>query len=274
MRPAPVSRLYASFVLATALVALIAPTASSQTSLAPQSPSGQSVTPVFEGWYRNADGTYSISFGYLNRNGTEQMQVPIGDGNFIAPGAANQGQPSAFAARRQWGVFAVVVPADFGTKSVVWTLKDRGQTFAIPGSLKPDWEIDAIQGEASTDNTPPMLRFSSTGPEGRGPRGVTVGPLLATVGKAIELTVDAVDDGKTKAPVDLTWFAHQGPGDVKFGTVTNRLTPTGGTGRTTATFARAGEYVIRVRANDSNVMTAGHAQCCWTNSFVEVVVTP
>lgn len=271
LRPAPTSLRLAAFVLATVF---LAPTASSQTSLAPQSPSGQSVTPVFEGWYRNADGTYSISFGYLNRNGAEQMQVPIGDGNFIAPGLPNQGQPTAFAARRQWGVFAVVVPADFGTKSVVWTLKDRGQTFAIPGSLKPDWEIDAIQGEASTDNTPPMLRFSSTGPEGRGPRGVTVGPLRATVGKAIELTVDAVDDGKTKAPVDLTWFAHQGPGDVAFGTVTNRLTPTGGTGRTTATFARAGEYVIRVRANDSNVMTAGHAQCCWTNSFVKVVVTP
>lgn len=271
MRPAPVSLVYAASILVSAIPA---PTVSAQAPLAPQSPSGQSVTPVFEGWYRNADGTYSISFGYLNRNGVERMQVPIGESNFIAPGPANQGQPTMFAARRHWGVFAVVVPADFGSKSVVWTLKDRGQTFAIPGSLKPDWEIDAIQGEASADNTPPMLRFQPSGAEGRGPLGVTVGPLRATAGKPIELTVEVIDDAKTKAPVDLTWFAHQGPGGVAFSPVTNRLTPTGGTGRTGATFAQAGEYLIRIRANDSNVMTAGHAQCCWTNSFVKVVVTP
>lgn len=271
MRPAQLVLLVASYVVASVFVA---PAAVSQSSLAPVSPSGQSVTPVFEGWYRNADGTYSLSFGYFNRNAAEQMVVAIGDSNFIAPGAPNQGQPTSFSSRRHWGVFAVVVPADFGSKSVVWTLKNRGQTFAIPGSLKPDWEIDAIQGEASADNTPPALRFSPTGAEGRGPLGVTAGPLRATVGQPMQLTVEAVDDGKTKSPVVLTWFAHQGPGDVTFGTATNRLTPAGGSGRTTATFARAGEYVIRVRANDLNAMTAGHAQCCWTNGFVKVVVTP
>lgn len=271
MRPVRVRLLSALCILATVYVA---PPAVSQASLAPVSPSGQSVTPVYEGWYHNADGTFTLSFGYFNRNGVEQMRVPIGDSNFVAPGPQNQGQPTTFSPRRHWGVFAVVVPADFGTKSIVWTLKDRGQTFAIPGSLKPDWEIDAIQGEAGSNNTPPALRFSANGAQGRGPLGVTVGPLRTTVGKALELTVDVVDDGNTKAPVTLTWFSHQGPKDVAFGSATNRLTPTGGTGRTTATFSEAGEYVIRVLANDLNAMTAGHAQCCWTNGFVKVVVTP
>lgn len=268
-----------------AFVAVLAPRAGqAQLSLSPTSPRGQSVTPAFEGWYRNADGTYSLSFGYYNRNAVERVDVPIGDSNYVTPGAPNQGQPTHFAPRRHWGVFAVVVPADFGTKKVVWTLKDRGQTFAIPGSLNPDWQIDALEGEASYDNTPPSLSFAAGGPEGRGPLGVTVGPLTTTVGKPLALTVMVKDDAKTGAPVagttrtgtpvDLTWFKHQGPGDVTFSAPTNRLTPTGGTGTTMATFGRAGDYVVRVRANDSAVASAGHSQCCWTNSFIKVTVTP
>ncbi len=257
--------------------------AHAQRSLAPMSPSGQTVTPVFEGWYHNRDGTYSISFGYFNRNSSEQVDVPVGDANFIAPGALNQGQPTHFAARRHWGVFAVVVPADFGAKKVVWTLKDRGQTFAIAGSLREEWEIDAIEGEASADNTPPTLSFSGSA-EGQGPLGVTVGPLRIAVGKPLLLSVVVKDDGKTGAtnaagvrvgtPVDLTWFLHQGGGEATFSTATTRLSPTGGTGTTTVTFNRVGDYVVRVRANDTSAESAGHAQCCWTNGFVKVTVTP
>jgi hypothetical protein len=29
---------------------------------------GQDVAPAFEGWGQNPDGTYSMLFGYLNRN--------------------------------------------------------------------------------------------------------------------------------------------------------------------------------------------------------------
>ena len=257
---------------------------SAQRSLSPNSPSGQTVTPVFEGWYRNADGTYSLSFGYFNRNTAERLDVAIGDDNFVSPGPKNQGQPTSFAPRRHWGVFAVVVPADFGSKKVVWTVVDRGQTFAIPGSLHPDWQIDAIEGEASSDNTPPALSFGTGGVEGRGPLGVTSGPLTTSVGKPLALSVTVKDDAKTGAtgangvrigtPVDLTWFKHQGPGDVAFTAATNKLAPTGGTGSTSATFSQPGEYVIRVRANDSAVASAGHSQCCWTNGFIKVTVTP
>ena len=43
-------------------------TGAAQLPLSPVSPRGQTVTPAFEGWYRNHDGTYSLSFGYFNRN--------------------------------------------------------------------------------------------------------------------------------------------------------------------------------------------------------------
>jgi hypothetical protein len=47
-----------------------------------------------------------------------------------------------------------------------------------------------------------------------------------------------------------------------------------GRATTAATFSEPGEYVLRVRANDaSGVAGAGHAQCCWSNGFVKVIVT-
>ena len=47
---------------------------------------GESITPAFEGWYRNADGTFSLSFGYMNRNYAQEIDIPVGPGNRIEPG--------------------------------------------------------------------------------------------------------------------------------------------------------------------------------------------
>jgi hypothetical protein len=255
-----------------------------QLPLASVKSSGQTVTPVFEGWYRNPDGTFSLSFGYFNRNADEVLQIPIGPDNFVEPGNQNQGQPSEFHPRRHWGVFAVKVPADFGLKEVVWTLKSRGRTFAIPGSLQPNWQIDALEGEAGSGNTPPVLKFSDPGPEGGGPFGVTGGPLATTVAAPLSIVVWARDDGrasgsigtagKSAEPVTLTWFKHQGPGKVAFSPPSSKIDAAGGQAATSASFSEAGDYIVRVRANDaSGVANAGHAQCCWTNGFVRITVT-
>ena len=253
--------------------------AGAQLSLAPVTASGQTATPAFEGWYRNADGSYSLSFGYFNRNETEVLAVPIGPDNFIAPGDSNQGQPTHFYPRRHWGVFAVKVPADFGEKRVVWTVKVRGKTYAIPGSLHRDWQIDALEGEAGSDNTPPEVRFEENGPAARGPGGMTV-ERSTSVGAPLKISVVVKDDGKSAGvvrggvPVSLAWFTHQGPSAVAFGTPAVQLTPTGGTASTTAIFSKPGDYIVRVRATDSAVAAAGHSQCCWTNAFVKVKVIP
>ena len=38
--------------------------------------SGQNLQPVFEGWEENADGSFNMVFGYLNRNFEERLNVP------------------------------------------------------------------------------------------------------------------------------------------------------------------------------------------------------
>src|SRR5579863_7328365 len=77
---------------------------------------GQDVAPVFEGWERNADGTFSMVFGYLNRNYEEELDIPVGPANNIeanAGASGDRGQPTHFYPRRQRFVFRVVVPADW-----------------------------------------------------------------------------------------------------------------------------------------------------------------
>ncbi len=258
--------------------------AQQQLPMAPMSGSGRTVSPAYEGWYRNADGTYSLSFGYYNRNTEEVLEIPIGPDNSIAPAEFNGIQPTRFEPRRHWGVFTVTVPADFGNQRIEWTLNIRGRKVTIPGHLRIEWQIDALEGEAGSGNTPPVLKFDIGGPEGAGPGGITTGPLQARVGEPLAVSVWAHDDGRgsgsvsrpgrREVPVTLTWFKHQGPGDVTFDEESAEVPISGGEATMIATFSAAGDYVLRVRVNDaSGVSGAGHAQCCWTNGFVKVTVT-
>ncbi|WP_420632488.1 hypothetical protein [Candidatus Palauibacter sp.] len=272
------------FVLVAALCAKTVPLAA-QVPLGSRSGRGQTVTPAYEGWYENADGTLSLSFGYMNRNFEETVELPLGPDNMIEPAEFQGGQPTHFAPRRHFGVFVVRVPADFGEEKVYWTLRLRGETFRVPGHLHVDWKIDALKGEAGGGNTPPVLRFEADAAEGAGPAGVWGQPLTARAAEPLSVTVHARDDGVARnalvggtrrgAPVNLTWFKHQGPGTVEFGEPTARVPASGGEAATPVTFSEPGEYMLRVRANDgSGVATAGHAQCCWTNAFVRVTVSP
>ena len=106
---------------------------------------GQSIQPIFEGFERNADGTFTMWFGYLNRNYDETPNIIIGENNtFFAadgvdsagsldasllladPGLADRGQPTYFYPRRQQFVFEVVVPADFVGKEALKKIKRCG----------------------------------------------------------------------------------------------------------------------------------------------------
>ena len=66
---------------------------------------GASITPAYEGWYANPDGTFSMLIGYYNRNTKEALDIPVGPNNRVEPGGPDQGQPTHFEIGRQWGVF-------------------------------------------------------------------------------------------------------------------------------------------------------------------------
>ena len=241
--------------------------------------SGQGIAPSFEGWFKNPDGTVSLSFGYMNRNYKEALDVPPGPNNKIEPGAADQGQPTHFLPRRQTGIFTIVVPADFAaTQRVTWTVTVNGQTNSVPGHVRPEWEIDALK-EVTSGNTPPAISFEPGGKSGQGPAGIR-SSLTGKVATPVNLTLWATDDDVRKREsrpgpaLGLNWSKYRGPGRVTFAAVAPKIN--GGQATTTATFSEPGEYVLRVLAWDSSgpqgSVMAGGFQCCWTNGYVRVTV--
>ena len=246
-------------------------------------PRGQSVTPAFEGWYPNPDGTFNLSWGYMNRNYEERLDVPVGPANRLEPGAPDRGQPTHFLPRRQTGVFTVTVPADFGDRTLTWTLTSSDETVSVPGHLRPEWRIDALR-EVTTGNTPPVLRFEPDGPHAQGPRGIRAAAEVQAP-DSVPLEVWIADDlvlrssgnyPLTREPrLGVVWSKFRGPGKVNFSEVEPALDASG-KAVTSASFDAPGEYVLRVLAWDDSgpqltTMAVGF-QCCWTNGYVDVLV--
>ena len=179
---------------------------------------GQSVAPVYEGWYETGDGALEVSFGYMNRNWQEAVDIPVGPDNRISPGPADQGQPTHFVPRRQIGMFAVRVPPDLATE-VTWALTSRGTTFEIPANLDPVYMIEPLRDGSRRfpGNTPPSVRFDADGEAGIGPRG-THATRAAAVGQPLALDVRVTDDGLGSVRGDgrlpLTWVKYRGAGQV------------------------------------------------------------
>jgi len=244
---------------------------------------GASITPAFEGWYPNPDGSFSLLLGYYNRNSKEPLDIPVGPNNRIEPGAPDQGQPTYFEIGRQWGVFVVKVPKDFGTKAVTWTIVANGETQSIPFTLNKGYPISPYK-ELGMGNQPPVLAFSQGGAKVTGPPTSVAATLTGTVNQPVTISV-WVEDPKspTEGPgaptgrgsgsvATVSLHKFRGPGKVTFDKVRLPVLTQGGMISATATFSAAGEYLLRVQANDESGEGGGGFQCCWTNTYVKVTV--
>jgi hypothetical protein len=249
-----------------------------QLPLEPARESGQAVTPAFEGWFRNADGTISLLAGYYNRNRSQVLDVPVGPDNHIDPGGPDRGQPTHFLTLRQWGVFAVVVPGDF-TGPLTWTLTANGKPATVPLTLNKDYEVAPLR-DAGTGNTPPVLKFERPGGEALSfqgpPRGFGVS-LSGRVGAPVTIAATIGDDNAPDPrrpagdlPLSVSWTKYRGPGKVTFGTPKASIGKAGGPVTTTATFDTPGDYVVRAQANDVSGDGGAGFQCCWTTALVRV----
>lgn len=161
---------------------------------------GQNISPAYEGWEEDPDGTRFFVFGYMNRNWDEEIDVPAGPANSIDPGGPDQGQPTHFLPRRNRFVFRVPVPKGFTDKDeMVWTLTTKGKTEKAYGTLATDYKVD------------PMVRASEAGALGAGTSSPEIRankrPTLeidgekrrtARAGQPITLVSRATDDGVPK----------------------------------------------------------------------------
>jgi len=264
-----------TLVLSTVVRAAQAP---AQLPLDPVRETGQSVIGAYEGWYQNPDGSYSLLVGYFNRNQKETLDIPVGPNNRIDPGGPDMGQPTYFLPRRQWGVFVIKVPKDFGKSTLTWTLVANGQTTVIPLNLDPLWIVAPFK-DVAIGNTPPSIRFDAEGDRHQGPPASISRSYMTSTSRPLALTVWVDDDGvrapeareRPKTPT-ITWSKFRGPGQVTFDKAQPAVDEKTGAVTTNATFASAGEYILRVQANDATGEGGGGFQCCWTNAHVKVVV--
>jgi hypothetical protein len=245
--------------------------------------SGQSVVPYFEGWIRNADGTFDLVFGYFNRNWKQELAIPSGPENKVEGvegGGADDGQPTYFLPRRQRFVYRVRVPADFGKKEVVWTIKANGRTEQGFGNLLPAQEITE-RVIMTNGNFNPGLDDPNK------PPSITIAKAqTATVDAPVRLVASVTDDGLPKpraAPsasrpsaatggqvnfggqVDrsgearprglrVSWLEYSGPGKVTFDEP-GPIPVTNGQAATIARFAVPGNYRLVATANDGALST-------------------
>ena len=228
---------------------------------------GQNVAPVFDGYEVNPDGTYSLWFGYFNRNQQEHVEIPIGPDNQFEPEPADRGQPTHFVPQWQKSAFKIVVPKEFGQQRLTWRLTSRGKTETVVATVNPLSIIDrrktTIEGTKGENLTPV----------------VTVEPPTQTIARTetATITVSATDDGlpanpRTKQPEGLSvrWRKYRGPqiGQVTFVPAASQLAD--GKAATKASFSERGEYVLHAVVDDGSLFVGTY--CCWIDAEVKVTV--
>ena len=254
--------------------------------------SGRFISPVYEGYTENPDGSYDLLFGYYNRNWAEEIDVPVGPDNTIEPGGPDQGQPTHFFPRRNQFVFRIRVPADFGDKEVVWTLTTHGVTARAYATLRTEYAVD---------DTVMQANFGGGGVAGfRSDTFGNVRPSLevegettrvVSAGEPVTLHAVANDDGKPQrralpagsasflpnaaTGLRLSWFRYRGPGGVTFDPPQTKVwedyrpggnspwspgwepppIPPKNRWEVRVTFSEPGTYVLRCVAHDGGLQT-------------------
>ena len=155
---------------------------------------GSSVTPAFEGWYYDKDGSQRFLIGYFNRNMKQEFDIPVGPNNHIDPGGPDLGQPTHFQTGRQWGILSIKVPKDLGDKKLTWTIVSNGFTNSITLHTKPDYVVEPFE-DAANKNTPPKIKFAENGPIFTGPPTTPAETLTVDAGAPLTLTTWVTDEG-------------------------------------------------------------------------------
>ncbi|MDX1493836.1 MAG: hypothetical protein R3253_07255 [Longimicrobiales bacterium] len=193
--------------------------------LAPPNASGNFVAPYFDGFYQNPDGTYTLSFGFMNRNDEDLIEIPLGVNNRIEPAEYDGVQPttfpvvrySGFGGPRERGAFGVVVPADF-EGDVWWTLRTDGYETKVPGRLESPGPLikgayELSTGTMAAGSMRPAIQFEEDGEKAWGIEGVWhPRTFTTTVGEPVEIHFWAYDRGERElGNVNMTLWKYQGP---------------------------------------------------------------
>lgn len=209
----------------------------------------QPIYPAYDGFLKNPDGSYTLSFAYFSHN-ADVVTIPPGPNNSFGPAPADRMQPTSFKPGHWRFQCVMVVGPEFDGK-MKWTLGYAGTTTGTSERmLQSNWNL--VEGAAALAkidyakvprgvclNRPPTVRVLGVTARPNNPPVLTVAP-----NEELNLFGSAHDEGLPRGKgLVVEWKMLTGPGTVTF------TVP--GAARTKATFSTAGLYELELTASDS-----------------------
>jgi hypothetical protein len=206
---------------------------------------GQPIYPAYDGYVKNPDGSYTLSFAYFSHN-AETVSIAPGGANAFAPAPIDRQQPTVFKPGHWRFQCVMVVGPEFDGK-MQWSLTYAGTTTGTSERmLQSNWNL--VEGAAELSR----IDFANAR------RGVCLNraPIVRLLGKTArkgEVSIDAT----TSEELHL------------FGSVNDEGLPRGQNpvvgwkmlsnateARTKASFTTAGRYELELSATDSELATS------------------
>jgi hypothetical protein len=212
----------------------------------------QPIYPAYDGYLKNPDGSYSLSFAYFSHN-AEPVTIPPGNTNTFEPGPADRQQPTTFLPGHHRFQCIMVVPPDFDGK-LLWTLTYAGTTTGTSRNmLQSNWNlVEGAEELRALDyakaprgvclNRPPVVRVLGAAGRGRGRSAIPT--VSGSISEELNLFGSVADEGLPRGgTLKANWKQLAGPGKVSFSNPD--------AARTRASFSVPGTYELELSASDS-----------------------
>jgi hypothetical protein len=211
----------------------------------------------YDGYVKNKDGTYTLSFGYFNMNQVD-VRIQPGSDNTFQPGTADRNQPILFLKGRHRFACSIVVPADFDG-NLQWTVRFAGKTFTTTAkTLDPLYELELNSEKRATSgldlakaakgvcvNRAPAIQVINPQADVNAGADTLAATSFATrLDQEVSLNGSVEDDGLPReSKLTVSWKMLSGPGTVTFSEP--------GSPVTRARFSAVGVYELELSATDT-----------------------
>lgn len=220
----------------------------------------QPTNPIYlqyDGFVKNKDGSYTLSFGYFNMNHVD-VKIDTGEDNSFLPGAADRNQPTLFLAGRHRFACSMVVAKDFDGK-LQWAIRFGGKVFnTTVRALDPLYELELNSEKRATkgldlakaprgvcvNRAPSVQVINPLADVNAGADTLAATAFAAQVDQELSLNGTVEDDGLPRGgKVVISWKKNSGPGLVTFTDAAKSATR--------VRFSEAGSYELELTATDT-----------------------
>ena len=211
----------------------------------------------YDGYVKNKDGTYTLSFGYFNLNHVD-VRIEPGSENAFQPGPGDRNQPVLFVKGRHRFACSIVVPADFDGK-LQWSVRFGGKTFTTTAkTLDPLYELElnsekrAISGldlakapkGVCVNRAPAIQVINPQADVNAGADTLAATSFSTRLDQEVSLSGSVEDDGLPReSKLTVSWKMLSGPGTVTFADPSLPVTR--------ARFSAIGVYELELSGTDT-----------------------